>query len=213
MSGEFSGFGFAPGVVRGARSFKIDKLGRLTGIHYAQVWRPGENDAECRRSDDPYVSITAAVERLSAALAYAAPNDSGGRRGRRTSSAFGGVGLQSEPVPVRESPHTLEQCKCGFYAYYDGSDDYHREGYVSGVIEGYGEAIIGTRGFRSMRARLVALHIPEDVAGHMTRLVERNYAAVPQFGSFEAMVSAFPPDAGAAAVSPDTDPDFWTREI
>lgn len=213
MSGEFSGFGFAPGVVRGARSFKIDKLGRLTGIHYAQVWRPGENEAECRKGEDSFASALAAMERLTASYMNAMTVPSGGRRGRKVSTAFGRVDPLSKPEPFEVPPHALAECKCGFYAYYDGSDDYHREGYVSGVIEGYGETIIGTRGFRSMRARLVALHIPEVVAGHMTRLVERNYAAVPQFGSFDAMVSAFPPDAGSAAVSPDTDPDFWTREI
>ena len=46
---QFDGIGFAPGVVRGARAFDIDELGRLVGVTHRQVWIPGENIAECRK--------------------------------------------------------------------------------------------------------------------------------------------------------------------
>lgn len=56
--------------------------------------------------------------------------------------------------------HNMAECSCGFYGFYDGSNDYKSDGTVSAVVEGYGETVIGTRGFRSMKAKIVALHIP-----------------------------------------------------
>jgi len=48
---QFDGIDLAVGVVTGARSFEVDQLGRLTGVNYKQVWRPGENVAECRKQE------------------------------------------------------------------------------------------------------------------------------------------------------------------
>lgn len=165
----FSGKEFAAGVARGARSFKVDSLGRLTGIHYAQVWVPGENLSECR-------------------------------------SEFG---------PHKDGDFA-EKCRCGFYGYYDGSNDFHSGGLVSGVIEGYGDAVLGSRGFRVTKARIVALTIADDVSGPLARLVRRNYADIPFFDTFSRMVAEFPPDYeldAKTAPSPDSDPDFWSRSI
>jgi hypothetical protein len=198
---EFSGIGFAPGVVTGVRSFDVDKLGRLTGVSHRQVWKPGENVAECRRQDDPY----------SAAIAQIL-NEYTWQRGGRV---FGKSRPTVSPAPAVDysKPHDMEKCTHGFYAYYDGSNDYHDKGRVSAVIEGYGETVIGTRGFRAMKARIVALRINKEVPEHLALLVRRNYASVPFFDSFKAMVSEFPPDDGGAGVTPDSDPDFWTRSI
>jgi hypothetical protein len=176
LSNEFSGTEFAAGVVTGARSFKIDRLGRLLGINYETVWTPTEMHARCLTDD-----------------------------GDIRDAAAGALGEKSD--------HNLTSCPHGFYAYYDGSNDYYKPGYVAGVIEGYGEAVIGTRGFRCMKARIVALHIPADVNPALRRLVARNYADTPQFDSFDAMVTAYPTDDGGKGISPDTDPDFWTRSI
>lgn len=164
-SKEFSGKEFAAGVARGARSFRVDALGRLTGVSYRVVWTPGENEATCKAS-----------------------------------TSFAPCG-------------GIDKCAHGFYAYYDSSDDYHDPGMVSGVIEGYGEAVIGTRGFRAMKARIVALHIPEDVKPALARMVRRNYPDIPVFDTFEHMVSEFVPDDGGEGITPTSDPDFWTREI
>lgn len=195
--------GFAAGSVKGARSFKIDKLGRLTGVHHAQVWKPGENEAACkRRQDDEYDIRFGSFDLFSGLYLNS-------RAGLRASDPT------YRPRLREEDPHSLSECKHGFYAYYDGSDDYHETGYVSGVVEGYGETVIGTRGFRCMKARIVALHIPDDVPAHLARLVRRNYPDIPTFESFERMVSEFPPDNAGQyeAPSPDNDPDFWTRSV
>ena len=208
---QFDGIGFAAGVVTGARSFKVDQLGRLTGVNFDQVWTPGENQAQCRKPENEYLAsgITGnshdALYRAMAGLNWLNnPVSIGGGRG-------------SKPVPPDTSrigkPDALANCAHGFYAYYDGSNDYKREGYVSGVIEGYGETVIGTRGFRSMKARIVALRIPKTVPANLAALAARNYASVPQFATFKAMVAAFPPDGGEQAVSPDTDETFWGRKI
>lgn len=179
--GEFSGVEFAAGVVTGARSFKVDKLGRLIGITYPSVWMPGENHAKCLI---------------------------------RTVSSYALMYGTGDSVRTSERPdeHSMTTCGHGFYAYYDGSNDYYSEGYVSGVVEGYGESVIGTRGFRASKARIVALHIPADVPTVTRNLIARNYPDVPRFDTFDAMVSAFPTDDGGKGLNPETDPDFWTRQ-
>jgi hypothetical protein len=172
---------FAAGVVTGTRSFSVDRLGRLTGVTYKKVWRPGENVAKCYRSEDHYHSL------------------------------LGGTIIRTSGIE-RTDEHAMTECDHGFYAYYEGSNDFYEEGRIMGVIEGYGETLIGTRGFRASKARIVALHIPEDVEVAKRRLISRNYPDIPQFGSFEAMVEAFPPDDAGQGINPANDPDFWERE-
>lgn len=48
---------------------------------------------------------------------------------------------------------------CGYYAYFDEFENEYGSGYVDAVIEGSGETLIGTKGFRTARARLVALSV------------------------------------------------------
>lgn len=107
--------------------------------------------------------------------------------------------------------HEMTECGHGFYGYYEGSNDYYGSGHVMGVVEAYGETVIGTRGFRASKARIVALHIPADVRLGGRRLIVRNYPEIPVFDSFDAMVAEFPPDDAGNGLSPVTDPDFWTR--
>lgn len=183
--------GFAVGVVRGVRAFNVDKMGRLRGITYNQIWVPGENKAGCRQDGN--------IARI---ISY------------QVSIALGGGGgsYSTAPMPeFREDPHAMRDCKHGFYAYYDGSNDYRDEARINAVIEGYGEAVIGSRGFRCMKARIVALHIPETVKPHLAQMVARNYPEIPIIDSFDRMVSEFPPDAAGNEITPENDPEFWTR--
>lgn len=55
----------------------------------------------------------------------------------------------------------IEYCAHGFYAYHDGSDDFHQFGMVTGVIEGYGEVVIGSKGFRASKGRIVGFLVPK----------------------------------------------------
>lgn len=223
---EFGGIGLALGVVTGVRSFRVDKLGRLTGIHYKQVWTPGENEAECRKEEvNNWGGISARMLNqylISNTFSYetAAPTTRTvpsipaqiGRRGKKNITTVQ-VPVVSRPVEPTQPVHDMTRCACGFYAYYDGSDDYNEDGFVSGVVEGFGETLIGTRGFRAMKSRIVALRISKKVPEQLAKLIARNYADIPQFTSFKQMVAAFPPDAGGMEVTPESDPDFWKRAI
>lgn len=46
-SNDFGGIDFAAGSVKGLRSWRVDKYGRLSGQTVSRVWRPGENVSEC----------------------------------------------------------------------------------------------------------------------------------------------------------------------
>jgi hypothetical protein len=250
-SEEFSGIGFAAGVVRGTRSFAVDKLGRLTGVSYKQVWTPGENEAICRREDEGQfgLSWSQMARQITYTLNVSSPSYYSTAIG---SGAYASGGVIETTTPAKRSgvdavlgtsPHTavaaeeaaarveaeraekarleaekkardtLADCSHGFYGYYDGSNDYYKQGYVMGVVEGYGETVIGTRGFRCMKARIVAIRIPKHVPDRLRAMILRNYPDVPVFDTFKAMVAEFPADDAGVGVSPETDPDFWTRAI
>lgn len=165
---QFDSRGFVAGVFRGARSFRINKDGFLTGVVYHQVWTPGENIAVCRNTPTQYISYYAAASVL------------------------------DQPVALPDG-HGMDACRHGFYAYAENSNDYHAEGYVSGVIEGYGkEVMLGTRGFRADKARIVALCVSEVRLTERDRvaLVSVNYPDIPMFNTFDQMVAEYPPDAG-----------------
>lgn len=151
-SAEFSGMGLAIEPVRGVRAFEVDTLGRLTGVTYKSVWRPGENTSECKRlsADDPASGFWAAYNK-----GLLGP---GSARRFVTASPMSPV-LSSDPGETERS-HDMTKCKCGFYAYYDGSNDYHTPDRINAVVEGWGQTVIGTRGFRAEKARILALHIP-----------------------------------------------------
>lgn len=186
---EFGAPEFSIEPVKGARAFDVDPLGRLRGVTYDQVWTPGQNESTCR-TDGLAVSFRAMSMTL-----Y-------GHTG-------GYVPFSAEPLP-RPDPHSLVDCKCGFYGYYDGSNDYHKPERVSGVVEGYGEVVIGTRGFRATKARIVALYIPDTVPYGVAARVRHNYRETPCFDTFEAMVTEHPTDT-SRGLTPESDPDFWTR--
>jgi hypothetical protein len=214
---EFAGLGLAPGVVSGTRSFSVDAYGRLTGVTHRQVWTPGENNAECRKRDDPYAALFTSGGYLSTAAATASATSSVESMMRRL------AGLPAAPAPyssrhdeIDRKPlqHEYAECACGFYGYFDGSDDFHDEKRISAVVEGYGETVIGTRGFRAKKARIVALTVRaglDELTESMVRKVRRNYSDVPTFESCDVMVAEFAPDYGLEP-SPDTVDDFWTRD-
>jgi len=58
-------------------------------------------------------------------------------------------------VPPCEAPDP--ECACGLYAYFSSSSDYRSQGDVDAVVEASGRVLLGTRGFRAERARVVAI--------------------------------------------------------
>jgi hypothetical protein len=155
-SEEFAGMDFGIGVVRGARSFRVDDDGWLTGIVYKQRWTVGENLAQCRKRETFIPAIN--------------PPD----------------------TRYQIFTDTMLTCRHGFYGYYDGSNDFRTSPtYPSAVIEGYGETVIGTRGFRCMKARIVALQTGDERA---FEAITTNYTDIPLFVTFAQMLRAYPPD-------------------
>lgn len=160
---DFAGLDFCIGVVRGARSFRLDDSGMLTGIVYRQVWTPGENIATCRKLETFLPESRLQFERNN-------PQD---------------TRYQTAPC------HSMISCRHGFYAYYVESSDFPTTNGIRAMIEGYGEVVIGTRGFRAMKARIVALQTTESAS---LEAISQNYAEIPLFTTFEQMTAEFPPD-------------------
>lgn len=109
-----------------------------------------------------------------------------------------------KPEDLIPPDHKLGECERGnghgFYGYFDGSNNYRNIGRVEGIIRGIGETVIGSRGFRTSTAEIVALFVPSVRLVTRTRyeLMVDRYAAIPVFPTFESMVEAFPPDVGGA---------------
>jgi hypothetical protein len=254
VTAEFEGYEFVPGEVFGTRSFRVDKMGRLTGVSFRVVWRPGVNEATCQNDDTLFAHRRWAPELYELLTGVPASQSLMEEEERRRMHSHPGakfwpfgaetytiptyatyVGSNAAvnyPVPsgpppfdeavseldrkrVMDVPHRIDQCKHGFYAYYEGSNDYHDQSSgVNAVIKGFGDATIGTRGFRCMKAEIVALHFDTDRVSLPTQsLIRRNYPGVPIFKTFEVMVGEFPPSVGESKVGPDADPDFWTRSV
>lgn len=65
---------------------------------------------------------------------------------------------ERQKVEVPPEGHNLMNCSCGFYAYYAGEkNSFDKDASVIGVVEGFGETVVGTKGFRSSKARILAL--------------------------------------------------------
>ena len=170
--GDFSSLGFAAGSVRGARAFEVAggyNAGILTGIVYRQWWLPGEMRCTCLR-------------RVANNEVYAIMYNEGA-----------GVDIMDRPDDFPDPDHTMDDCEHGLYAFYDGSNDYNVPGAmrIQGIIQGYGEVMIGERGFRASKARIVALS-DEGRNNHDKEAVRLNYSAIPWFDTFDEMVAAFP---------------------
>lgn len=87
MTGEFSEHGFVAGDVRGTRAWKVDAEGRLRGIVFEKVWRPGENVAKCHRSMAASAAAVSAARFTGGAVTAGGPVVIGG--GAAGSSMFG----------------------------------------------------------------------------------------------------------------------------
>jgi hypothetical protein len=231
---EFSDRPFVAGAVIGLRAFRVDALGRLTGVTHRDVWTPGENVAAC------YANPALA----SGGIIY---NPRTIQIGGGFSYATGGNYYTASAAPSRDKPmrnkqgkevvaknHTVAgvKCTCGFYAYFDGGNDYliqmNQQSYGSGwitiggsdddaprigaIVEGWGVCTVGTRGFRAEKAKVVALIIPDSTKGRLevafTKAL-RNYPDVQVFDTERDAIRAIPLTDPIQA-SPEDD-DFWTR--
>lgn len=207
---DFTGIPFVAGDVRGVRTWSVDPLGRLISPSYRTVWTPGENAASCKKDEGAGIW--------------------GNMTFRLTTNNYfigdaGTVKVEKadpDPTTTKGKPaHSQANCTCGFYAYSNGTNDYADYG-VTGVIQGYGETQLGTRGFKCAKATILAVHIPAHKGkklknnvvssknDHYERLRD-NYPDVAFFDNYAEMLNDFP--VYEHVPTPDSDPDFWTRAI
>jgi hypothetical protein len=230
MTGQFSGLELSIGSVRGTRSFKVDALGRLTGVSYERIWTPGENVALCVEDDYRskygrygYGSVLHTYT-TTPSQTYTPPPRNGGTWNifKKDAPTPPGTPLQESLGEPEIPKHNMAECSCGFHGYHDGSTDYMSSAQVTGVVEGYGEIVIGTRGFRALKARILALWIhdkdtPDSEMYVLTpaqrRRVMHNYSGIPFLSSLEQLLREYPVDGESILPTPETDPEFWTRSI
>lgn len=164
----------------------MDRSGWLKGVYGA--WQPEVNEAVCKR---PQESPTSAAFRAWARGAGPAilPD--------RLSA--------DEPGGRHTAPD--ESCTCGFYAFWAAEPaPVSAQFPVAGVVEGSGRTLIGSRGFRCAKARIVALHIPvpdEADAETLSLVVEVESTLseryiVPVYATMRLMLLRHPPTADYA---------------
>lgn len=163
MAGEFDGCPLVAGTVRVVRRFRVDELGRLRSPQQGTVWRPGDNTAECR--------IDQNVGQYRIAPGGTVQVNIGAGRW----VTYGGASVTAGTVTHRQAQHSMGSCKCGYYAYSDGHDaaEYGGPDTVAAVVEGWGDVLLGTRGFRAQHAKVLAVTIPGQDAPP-TRLLAAN---------------------------------------
>lgn len=180
----------AVGSLYGYRLFKVDEIGRLRPPRHATgyIWCPGENVARCEPVT-PYSLF--------------------GTTGYLLGGYSSNTNAQTTQRPRHEAPAV--GCHCGFYArtFYDVElieEAWEEAEKVVGVVEGYGRAEIGTKGFRCAKAKVRGLWIP----GRKRRLTERTvelYPDIDVWGSKDAMFHAY---NNFTADEPIGD-DFWGK--
>lgn len=160
--GDFTGFDFAVGSVFGQRVWKADKDGNLRGIvHDLPPWTPDVNDARCDLLGSFWF--------------------------KRIATGYVQIDLPGEFSP--SNGDHIAGCFCGFYGYYANQRNTYADSMwmigecpVSGVVEAYGKTVLGTKGFRASKARIVALCLPPyrdpvaDIkASWLVRRIERTH--------------------------------------
>lgn len=234
---DFSDRPFVAGVLTGLRAFRVDTLGRLTGVTYKDVWTPGENAAQCHKKDETeamYGGYMTSPSPVPGCGCRDCTNMSAAVNAHSITSMFAPVAAKVAAAVKAE--HTLASlnCQCGFYAYFDGGNDYLRDDFsamsyagmfltrtedkaarVGAIVNAWGKATVGSRGFRAEKAEIVALIVPSGTAArHEVAFTKarRNYPDVQVFDTEKDAVRAFPL-TDAAPYTPETDPDFWTRSV
>lgn len=221
---DFSDRPFVAGVITGLRAFRIDPLGRLTGVVHRDVWTPGENVGVCHKSDTPTFHTFASGGYIMA----------GGRKGKsrgRSDDLYNFYIQHEPPKPLRKHPIGSASCECGFYAYFDGGNDYLTQSssawlalYIGGtddtaprvgaIVNGYGLVTVGSRGFRAEKAEVIALISPKsDQARYAVPFekVRHNYPDLPVIATEREAVELYPL-TDPQPIAPESADDFWTRK-
>jgi hypothetical protein len=166
----------------------------LRGVTYRAPWHDGENVAECMvtRQVDPMVLVRRQSWNTNALAPYITY----------------GVSYDADPSKPTELLQGYAwdrcegldpECACGFYAYHSGDVYYATAGpgcRVQGVIEGYGRMILGTKGYRAQKARILAICGPPPTeATTRRRAAQANRDAVARSLKQLELIAALPAKA------------------
>lgn len=164
------------GSIRGIRKFRLTPDNHLTGLFYRQAWLPGENIAYHHKVETnfvyPYHGMGAFITHSPASIVI-------------------------EPTPENPTIHRgaeFAPCKCGFYAFYSEvtSKGVSYLAEVPAVIEGYGEVVIGSKGFRALKAKIVAVTLKPDLPPDRLESFAERYPGVPMFNDKDRMKAEYP---------------------
>lgn len=109
--------------------------------------------------------------------------------GENEAVCYAGGGLKHDPTLLPAAG-----CGCGFWAYWKADDAArHGQGYIVGVIEGYGRTRIGTKGFRCQKARILGITITGQPVSTalLGTMLSRAYQ-VPVYPTLDELLSAHP---------------------
>lgn len=153
--------------ITGVRSFSVDKLGRLTGVTHKKVWRPGVNTATCPTATVKVKAAKAEKKPGTVDLTVDADMEAFRVALRRATQSFqpltyGGWSWHTTEERTRTDEHRpgAQGCQCGFWAYFDGSDEFSSSDRITAVVRGQGVVTVGSKGFRAEKAEIVALVDP-----------------------------------------------------
>jgi len=188
-----------PGTLRGYRHWQPTQSNKLASLTMHYTWEQSTVAGDCLRAQhDPW---------FPGAGTY----------------AQGGVvspsGYVGETGPVSNPDHRVpvRRCTCGIYAKHL-PEPYGADSYVAGVVEAWGLVELGSEGFRSEKARIIALAMPriirkEDYAEFM-HILGQSYEGVKFYPTNEAMYEAFPPvDVSTLVPAPKDDEPEILKEV
>lgn len=209
VQADCTGYDLAIGSIFGVRAFRIDRLDRLTALQFAYRWTPGENVAKC--------------------LGQQHTDECLAERAKIKASQVGSIGFYFGsvvcPCPAPgdgQALHDDEGCPCGFYAFVEDDERIGDTGaygpIVLGVIEGYGRTLVGSKGFRCQKARIVGLTIPKGPKRNekfkqwrrKRQQILADLYDVPVYKGLPDLLVNHPVSEQHAQTR-DQDPNFWTR--
>ena len=108
----------------------------LVSIFRRYAWRAGANIAQCLLAPGQTANTTVAVAAKTPYYGYKAP----------------------KPHDLEDAGGLVPEHSCGFYAYTEAEALRSQgDGPVCGIIAGWGRTVIGSRGFRTSTAKILAL--------------------------------------------------------
>lgn len=197
-------WGLVCGAVKGLRIWQpvmnLDKRVWLKSLYQDYRWKVGENVATCATGAGPVRTY----ECLTGAEGH--PNHAGVTSISGRASLGPGCWRDHDPDGI-DPGHA-----CGFYAYQRDLDSNPYLKFaglcVEGLILGYGRTVIGTKGFRCSKAKILALVLPgymgnpaiaamrakQDAEIHAALYtgIARTYPGIPTFPSRQALLDAIP---------------------